>query len=299
MSLFFSRKKHSMLGVDFLPTGIAVAQVVKSPGAVAMLRHSEFLPSQGRQAQAGALREWVSRHGLRRAACYCLLRDTDYDINLVERPEVDESELAQAMTWRIRDLVSYDVASAVVDIYPMPVSAKNNRQQVSVVSADESVVGDYVDTIGAAGLRLEVIDVHDLVSANLPVVRQGQERSQAILSLGEEGGMLNLFHDTDLYVSRRFKIGISRLASANAEDPAAYDDLLLEIQRSMDYYESYYGNGSVPSLRVFPRLPVTEKMALYLQNLVAYDVDFIEMDGDPPDFHCFHAYCAALRGVAA
>lgn len=303
MNLFSSIKKDTRVGVDFLPTGVAVVQINNTKKAVGEILRSEYLPSRGQQAQVDALRGWVDKHKLQRAGCVCLIADTDCDINQIEKPEVDDSELAQALTWRIKDLISYEVDSAVVDVYPMPISRKNNTQQVSVVSADEKVVANYVQSIRSTGMELIAIDIHDLVTSNLPAVRQGVEKTPAILSLGDSGGVLSIFNDTDLYVSRNFKIGLGQLEFASGEDPGVYDNLLLEIQRSMDYYESYYGLGSVSIMEVFPRTPVTEKMALYLQNLINYDIDFVATSsegGDQSselDDHCFHAYCAALRGA--
>lgn len=287
--------------MDFLPTGVAVVQIKNAKKAAGKILRSEYLPSRGQQAQVDALRGWVDKHRLQRSGCVCLIADTDCDINQIEKPEVDDSELAQALTWRIKDLVSYGVDSAVVEGYPMPVSAKNNTQQISVVSADEKIVANYVQSIRSTGMELIAIDIHDLVTSNLPAVRQGAEKTQAILSLGASDGVLSIFNDTDLYVSRHFKTGLGQLEFASGKDPAVYDNLLLEIQRSMDYYESYYGLGSVSTMEVFPRTPVTEKMALYLQNLISYDIDFVATisEGDEQnselDNHCFHAYCAALR----
>ena len=301
MSLFSSVKKDTQVGVDFLPTGVAVVQIKNTKKPAGKILRSEYLPSRGRQEQVEALLGWVDKHRLQRSPCVCLIADADCDINQIEKPEVDDSELAQALTWRIKDLVSYGVESAVVDVYPMPVSGKNNTQQVSVVSADENVVADYVQSIQSTGMELIAIDIPDLVTSNLPAIRAGAEKAQAILSLGDTDGVLSIFNDTDLYVARNFKIGLGQLEFASGEDPSVYDNLLLEIQRSMDYYESYYGLGSVSTMEVFPRTAVTEKMALYLQNLISYDIDFVATgSGDDQnsalDNHCFHAYCAALRG---
>ena len=302
MSLFATTKKDTQVGVEFLAGGVAVVQVQatkKSPGKI--LR-SDYLPAADSQAQIEALQSWVGNNSLQKTQCVCLISDRDCNINQIEKPEVDDAELIQALTWRIKDLVSYDVASAVVDIYPMPVSSKNKTKQVSVVSADEATVGRYVDTIKSSGLRLVAIDIHDLVRKNLRSIQQGAGKTQAILSLGDATGELSIFHDTDLYVSRGFKIGINQLQLATSEDQSVYDSLLLEIQRSMDYFESYYGLGSVGSMEIFPRNTMTEKMALYLQNLTSFDIDFVEsaQPGDEQiglDSHCFHAYCASLRGM--
>ncbi len=300
MSLFSTVKKDSQIGVDFLPAGVAVVQVQNTKSSQGKILRSDFLPSLGQEAQVEVLQQWVDSNKLQKSLCVCLIADRDCDINQIDKPQVDESELLQAMTWRIKDLVSYDVGSAVVDIYPMPVSSKNNKQQLSVVSAHEASVTGYVDNIQAAGLKLIAIDIHALVSKNLPAVQQGQGKTQAVLSLADKTGVLRIYHDTDLYVSRDFKIGLEQLQQASGEDQSIYDALLLEIQRSMDYYESFYGLGSVASMEVFPHIAATEKMALYLQNLTNLDIDFVSAgvastEHTALDSHCFHAYCAALR----
>ena len=303
MGFFSAARKDTQVGVDYLSDGVAVVQVKtggKTPGKI--LRQ-EFIESQGTSSQRKALHAWVDQHGLHKTPCVCLINDDDCDINQIEKPNVDESELIQALTWKIKDLVSYDIDSAVVEVYPMPVSSKNKIHQVSVVSAQDSVVADYVERIQSSGLTLKAIDIYDLVRKNLPSIRNSSETAQAVLSIEERIGELSIFYDTDLYVSRRFKIGAVQLQTANSEDQSVYDSLLLEIQRSLDYYESYYGLGSVRLMEVFPRTPVTEKMALYLQNLTNFDIDFVHTDSDnEPTSNlqplCFNAYCASLRGVA-
>lgn len=289
------------IGIDFLPAGVAVAQVQLGKKLPGRILASDFLPAVGQQAQALALQKWVHDNELQKCACICLMAVHDCKIYQIEKPPVEDTELVSALTWKIKDLIGYDVGSAVVDFYPMPVSNKNNTQQVSVVAAEESTVTSYVECIKSTGLKLTAIDVHSLACANLKEVQQSTVKTLAILSLTESGGFLSIFYDTDLYVSRDFKIGTSQLAQATSEDQSIYDALLLEIQRSMDYFESYYGLGSVSNLLIFPQVPATEKMALYLQNLSNFDIDFVgssDAEGSAKlESHCFHAYGAALRGI--
>lgn len=301
MGLFSAAQKDSQVGVDFLPHGVAVAQVQtgkKNPGRI--LR-SEFVAADGQQAQVDALKSWVHSNSLQKTPCVCLVANDDCDVYQVERPEVEDSEMIQAVSWKIKDLINYDVSHAVVDSYPMPVSSRNNQPQVGVVAAREAVIRNYVDSIKTTAMSLNALDIHELVRTNLQVVRQSAEQSLALLTLTPESGLLSVYHDTDLYVSREFMIGIDQLSLATSDDENVFDALLLELQRSLDYFESYYGMGSVTNLRVFPQVKATEKMAMYLQNLTNFDIEFITFAGDGDssglDQHCFHAYCAALRGV--
>ncbi len=299
MSLFLSANRDTRVGVDFLRDGVALAQVRAGDGG---LLRAEFVEASGQQAQVEALRRWVRANRLQKAPCVCLVAEEDCDVYQVERPDVEDDEMVQAVTWKIKDLINYDVDNAVIDSYPMPESSKNNQQQVGVVAARDTVIASYVDSIRNSKMQLTALDVHELVRSNLAAVRQSAGQSLALLSFDNDTGMLSLYHDTDLYVSRGFPIGLDRLGLADDDDESVFDSLLLEIQRSLDYFESYYGIGNVADLRVFPRVEASEKMADYLRKLTSLDIDFLALTaaGDTPlDPHCFHAYCAALRGDGA
>ena len=299
MGLFSTASKDTRIGVDFLPDGVAVAQVRSGSGNAGDLLRAEFIQASGQQAQVEALGQWVQRNRVQKTPCVCLVAQEDCNVYQVERPEVDEAEIIQAVTWKIKDLINYEVASAVVDSYPMPDSTKNNQRQVAVVAAREAVIGGYVDSIRESSLRLDALDIHELVRANLPMIHTNKDRRLALISFTDSAGLLGVYYDTDLYVSREFKIGLGKLEQAGGDDESVFDAMLLEIQRSLDYFESFYGIGPVADLRFFPRGPATEKMAMYLQNLTNYDIDFVSVDGADEGFNpaCFHAYCAALRDL--
>ncbi len=299
MGLFSTAKKESQIGIEFQHDGIAVAQVRTGKNNPGDIIRSEFVVAAGQEAQVEALKDWVNDNDLQKTPCNCLVANDDCDIYQVERPEVEDSEMIQALTWKIKDLINYDVTHAVVDSYPMPVSSKNKQQQVGVVAAREAVISSYVESIKATALELNALDVHELVRSNLEVVQHSAEQSLALLTLSAGNGLLSVYHDTDLYVSREFPIGIDQLELASSEDESTFDALLLEIQRSVDYFESFYGIGVVTNLLVYPQLNATEKMAMYLQNLSNFDIDFITFDSPGLDPHCFHAYCAALRGLTS
>jgi MSHA biogenesis protein MshI len=302
LGLFSTARKDSQIGVDFLPDGVAVAQVQSSGKNPGRILHSEFVAADGQAAQVEALRAWVHDNGLQKTPCVCLVADDDCDVYQVEKPEVEDAEMIQAVTWKIKDLINFDVSHAVVDSYPMPPSRKNNQQQVGVVAAREAVIRNYVDSIKSSSMLLGALDIHDLVRSNLQLVQHSAEKSLALLTLTASSGLLSIYHDTDLYVSREFMIGIEQLSQVTSEDESVFDALLLELQRSLDYFESFYGLGSVTDLRIFPQIKACEKMAMYLQNLTNFDIEFISFaeQGDEPglDPQCFHAYCAALRGVS-
>lgn len=301
---FFSRQKAVQVGVDFMPTGVAVVEVSGRNKDRGSVLRSDFLPASGMQEQTQALQDWVKQHGLKNAPCFSLIAKHDVQLLQMEKPEVSDDELIQAVSWKVKDLISYDVESAVVDTYQLPPSPKTSANMINAVVANENTVAGYVDSIKQAGLELQVIDIHELAAKNLFNAYQQSEQTIGLLQIMNHESLVSIYHDQDLYVSRDFKLGLLNIDNQGSADESLYDSVLLEIQRSMDYYESSYGLGSIQKLLIYPQLPATEKMLKYLQNYVAYDLDFLDSSlfqqhtaKAPMDTHCFAAYCAALRGA--
>ena len=77
MGLFSAAKKESQIGIDFLPDGLAVAQVQTGKNNPGGIIRSEFVSAAGQEAQVEALTEWVSRNGLHKTPCVCLVAGDD------------------------------------------------------------------------------------------------------------------------------------------------------------------------------------------------------------------------------
>jgi MSHA biogenesis protein MshI len=300
--LFSSKPKGSQIGVDFTPTGVAAVEVITKKKDTGAVRHHDFLPAAGTKEQTRVLKEWVEQNGLKNAPCVSLIAKHDVQVFQLEKPAVEDSELIQAVSWKIKDLINYDVTTAVVDVFEMPQSPKNPVSHINAVVANEAVVGSYVDVIKQSGLELMAIDIHDLVARNYRLLHDDLGQTEALLQFSDNHGLITIYHKEDLYVARDFKIGL--LDIEGAEDAESlYDNLLLELQRSMDYFEATYGLAAVQRMVVFPQTTAVEKMAKYLQNYLAYELDFTQIKDEQDtnlllDSHCFAAYCAALRGVA-
>ena len=301
LGIFNAKASNLQVGLDFLPTGVAAVALARGGRNSGQVRHCDFLPAVGADEQSQALRQWVDERGLKNVACNALIAKHDVQIFQIEKPAVVDAELLQAVSWKVKDLVSFDVAAAVVDVFDMPASSKSLHSQINAVVANEAVVGGYVERIRESGLELRVIDIHDLAGKNFSRAYDLSDKTYALLQFGDKDGLLSVYHDGDLYISRDLKLGVLDM-QPEAGDESLYDRLLLELQRSMDYFESNYGMGQVQELLIFPQCAGTEKMATYLQNYVSYEIDFVQVElaGNGAEGglerHCFSAYCAALRG---
>ena len=300
---FSSKNKMTQVGIDFMPTGVAVVEVTVAIKDCGQVKRCDFLPAVGSAEQGKVLQDWVMLNKLQNTRCTSLIAKHDVQLFQLEKPAVEDEELLSAVSWKINDLINYDIETAVVDVFQLPPSPKSPVKYINAVVANEMVVADYVDRVKFSGLRLQAIDVHDLVTKNFCRVCFASDETVAVLQFSDNAGLVTIYHDYDLYVSRDFKIGLLDIEAALNEDESTYDALLLELQRSMDYFESTYGLGMVQQMMIFPKTPGTQRMASYIQNYVNYDMDFAQVtlsknsEQEQIDQHCFPAFCAALRGI--
>ncbi|ROR34210.1 hypothetical protein [Inmirania thermothiophila] len=192
-----------------------------------------------------------------RAACAVLAR-SEYKLLQVERPQVAEAELAEAVRWRIRDLLDFPAASAVVDVFPVG-EAGDARPQLYAVAAPGEAVDARVRALRGAGMRVRAIEIPELALARLAGAAGPADRAVALLAAETGTSLLVVARNGALYLARTLPVGVEvAAASAPAADGTGLalevdpriESMALELQRTFDHFESHFGLGAVQELLV-------------------------------------------------
>ncbi|WP_339674142.1 hypothetical protein [Dasania marina] len=248
------------------PDGLRVVNI-NAAGAV------DFCCSYPQAGEAEQiLRGLVDEHDWQDKPCSLVLHPLYYQLTLAESPEVQAGEMAEAVRWRLKDLVDYPLSDAAVDYFSLPKDAYRGRKSMLYVAVmRKNSLQSLVQPIEAAGLALDCIEVSELalhnLSAALPEVRGGT----AILHLLEGEGFINLIEDGQIYLSRKMDIGYSSFAG-EGDHLQQFEALLLEIQRSLDFYESQLGKGIISNLFYSPAISATADLGDFLSMQLGVNV---------------------------
>ncbi|MFZ2725190.1 MAG: PilN domain-containing protein [Methylococcaceae bacterium] len=280
-SKFFRKKivSQGIVGLSFTRQGFALAVADYTANQTTLLKHCEFVANSKTTSQAEQLIECVQRLSLTRYDCALVLTAEHYRRVNVEQPPVAENEIAQAIRWKIDELVDFRVDNAVLDYYPTPPLIRMNQgKMLDVVASPYETIQDYVHQCQLAGLRLKVIDIQETVLANLAAKLPANAYGVALLYLSETSGMIVIVRGSILYLARKLDIGYKQLSlqtttgESSAAALLAYKTLALEIQRSLDYVESYYG---IPPITEVEVVPLQEGGQQLLNNLATnYGIRF-------------------------
>ncbi|WP_332823434.1 MSHA biogenesis protein MshI [Stutzerimonas kunmingensis] len=288
-----------MLGIEAGPQGIALAQVVRVPGARPLLPYCEHLEGSA-DAQAALLEKAVSERAFQGLPTNVLLHPSEYQMFLLEAPEVPPQELRDAMRWRIKDMISQSLDDVVIDCFALPEDAYRGRtRMVYCAVLEKTRMEHYAQLVRQAGLHMASIDITEMAFRNLGSLAGAEGMNLALLRLRTSEGLICIQNGADLYMARRIEQGLARAAQD-------LSSTTLEIQRSLDYFESQLGKGYINRLMLLPMKQDGERAYQGLASGLAVNLQRLDLrelfPGQPgtemseaQQAFCIGAVGAALR----
>jgi len=267
----FSKKGRSvpgLTGIELRDDGVSVVSVVREPGRVPQVTACEFVGWSDADEQAKALSRVAADRGLKRHRCTTVLAPEEYSLLLTEAPDVPADELRSAVRWRIKDLIDFHVDDATIDVFDVTTpNAPGKTRSMYVVAARNSAIQRRVDMCDAADIGLDIIDIPEMAQRNIASILPEDVRGVVMLTLTESRGLITITRQGEIFLSRRLEIGLDMLRSI--DDPLPYfDQIALEVQRSLDYFDSHFRQAQVDQVVLSPSAGSVSGLVEHLnQNL--------------------------------
>lgn len=286
-SLFSSSSRRPRLSLEVRPDGIAWA-------SGSLTGFADCTPAK----RLPALQGIVSSNRLSGALATVVLPLDQYQVFQVERPDgVEDSELGDALKWKLKDFLEFSPSDAVCDVFPFPSDAARGRGDlVNVVAVRRTLITELVSLAQEADLDLQRIDIAELALRRLVSRLDDSGRGAALVHLRDRYGHMVICQGDTLYLSRRLDVTSNELREVSSQE-SAVQSLALEMQRSLDYYESQLGQVPPPVINLVARdsmLPLTSMLGSYLAAS-ARTLDWSALGLDQElDSRCLVAWSAGL-----
>lgn len=223
----------------------------------------------------------ISReHQLKRYHCILLLNDNEYQLSLVEMPNVPKEELKTAVRWVLKDLLDYHVEDATIDVLHIPTdeSALGKKPMMYVVSAHNQLIEQRQTWFNDAGIPLKVIDIPDLAQRNIAQLLASDEHGIALLTINPTRTLLTLVFKGELYLSRRMGINFTQLSNADTEQKQdIFEKITIELQRSLDHIDRQYRFVHLAKLVLMPPAPELIALTTYLADFLHLPIEILDL----------------------
>jgi MSHA biogenesis protein MshI len=146
-------------------------------------------------------------------------------------------------------------------------------QSLYAIAATNETIRKRIALFEKAKLGLDVIDIPETAQRNISALYEEEGRGLALLAFGDEGGLLTITCDGELFLARRIEITLGQLQDADENLRQQYlDRVELEVQRSLDYFDRQFHH--IPVNRMLVAAPAT----LGLDKVLADNLDLpVEM----------------------
>lgn len=300
---WFSAKlrQNETIGVEFAADGVAFAHIRRLPTQQPLLVSSEFIPVEKVEDSAEILRGRLTKLGLNKIPCNIAMNSGSYQMLLGEAPKVPPEELAEALRWRVKDLIQFPIADAILDAFLLPEdSARGTSRMAYAVVSQRAQVTQLIAQAKTAQLNLQAIDIPELCLRNVAQACCDTKRGIALVKLGQGGGALQIIRDANLYLSRQFSLAYN----AGLLDDLPGDALVLELQRSLDYFERQMRQTPPSHVYLCGENVTADKLTPEIRNSLAVKIELFNIQagiqfGESVQEHslslCLLALGAALR----
>jgi MSHA biogenesis protein MshI len=201
------------------------------------------------------LQHAAQEYELARYRCATLLHPAEYQLLMVDAPNVPREELKAAIRWRVKDLLDYHIDDATMDVLDIPVDkdAPGKSHYMYAVAAKNEIVQGQVAQFERAKIALQVIDIPETAQRNIAELYETAHRGIGMLSFDHAGGLFTLSFEGELYLARRLDLSWSQLVAAQESERQAYFERIgVELQRALDHFERQYQNITLSELVLAP-----------------------------------------------
>jgi MSHA biogenesis protein MshI len=264
------------IGIALERDRIAIAVVARYADQL-VLERCEVLPidpAAGSDAPAAGIR---GAH-LPRLPAAVVLRADDYQLVLVEAPDVPPAELRAAMRWRLKDAIDFRVDDAVIDVFEVPAQNRSGHAGMMYAVAARRTAVERCAAVLASVPAFDVVDVPELclrnIAASLPEAASGI----ALLHLGEHAASVILVRGATFYFARQIELRTTVRAAGGDQAFLDTDAIVLELQRSLDYYERHFDQPPITHIAISCAGTQARMLAAALGQDTGFDVTLVDFN---------------------
>lgn len=136
-------------------------------------------------------------------------------VRYIQLPDMPENELKEALRWEAEEYIPFNIDEVNLDSTILGKSEDGSMVNVLLVAAKRDLIAEHVDTIRAAGLQPEIVDVDSFAFLNCYEINYEPDPSSvvALVNLGSSNTNINIFFNGVSHFSRDIPIAGNQITT--------------------------------------------------------------------------------------
>jgi len=255
---FFRKKnRHITAGIEISDDRVSLLLLdIKDPNSPCIKNYVSYAINDKNTIGdiANNVKQIVSDSDVKKISCCYVLNEEDYDLYQLDSPNVPDNEVVDAVRWKVKDLIPYNIDEAVVDVFFQP--ENGSKKMLYAVVAKKAIIEKRSAIIDQCDLNLVAVDIPELSYRNFLEQTKYADKSVALVIIKSGSGKLMVVNNSEVSFSRSFPLSYT----AGLFDDIPENDLILELQRSLDYYERQLKQDAPSSILICGENIIEEKI---------------------------------------
>lgn len=211
-----------------------------------------------------------------------VLAPEHYQLVQLDKPSVPDSELLQALRWQLKELVSIPVDDMQIDYLDLPTPHQQQQARLQVVVSSKQLLQQMVALLQKKRIKIDTILPEEWALQSL-----APEQNYPTLCLSHQPDQdvsLMIIRAGQVCFSRRIR-GLQQLHKYSLEElqQGVLDNLGLEVQRSVDYFEGQLKQAPVRHLMLALDSEVQNRIAEFFRQLGFAQVEELNLSSWLPN----------------
>lgn len=174
-------------------------------------------------------------------------------VRYFQMPILPKKEWHEAVRFEAKKYIPFNLDEVIIDYQVLGSTPKKNKMSVLFVASKKEVIKKHLSIFNKAGIKLEKIEIAPLslirvFQFNRDIIRKG---SQVLLEVDKDIVTLTIHKEGVPYLIRDFSISSRKKEEETKQEKLAslnYENLLRELQLSLEYYYEQFPNESITEL---------------------------------------------------
>lgn len=208
-----------------------------------------------------------------------------YVLSLIELPSLqDAAAKEKAILWSVKDSINYSIDDAILESFEVPVNRTQDNAKLAYAVAMRSKLSEEIGKLlNKCGVHLKYIDINELCIRNIMALYPDMQPGCLILKISDSNNSILLVKNNSLFISRSTKLNIKQLDNfdpVNHDEPEKLniaENLILELQRSLDYGNSIFRDLHFNAICVLPYSFNLDLFIIWAQEQLGLPINKIDL----------------------
>lgn len=237
-NLFQQKKADEYIGVVLYAAFVRIVKLKRLEGQELLTCiHAEQYPLDRPENLSKLLENIIDEQELQGASTVLILPPEKVESVQIEMSELPEVDVQASLPWKLKDLVSIPPQDMVCDYIEMDIQPLGQQPKAQIMATSRNYVEGIVEPFHKHNVPILGITTEQFVLARMQRV---ENAAQLIyVQHRDMAGILLILKNQQICFARKIR-GTDSVINMTADQVKEYgaDMIAIEIQRSIDYYES-------------------------------------------------------------